>query len=140
MLEAHEYDRRKRCEQHDRNKADDCRSAIHTVPAKKHGEYHQAQAGKQQIQEQRHEARLDLQPIERGQQQGVENGRRRRGKLVWRHPPNGIAREVFCDGHVEGIKARTLFDVSTDEALRRWNNDNLSHRELLRSANDTQPY
>jgi len=65
---------------------------------------------------------------------------RSRGKKEERRRHGGRFNVVFCDGHVESIKARTLFDVSTDEALRRWNNDNLSHRELLRSANDTQPY
>ena len=69
-----------------------------------------------------------------------QQGSRERGKKEEQRRHGGRFNVVFCDGHVEGIKARTLFDVSTDEALRRWNNDNLSHRELLRSANDTQPY
>jgi len=37
---------------------------------------------------------------------------------------------VFCDGHVEGIRTERLFDKS-DESLRRWNNDNQPHAELL---------
>lgn len=38
---------------------------------------------------------------------------------------------VFCDGHVEGLKPVKLFDVRQDEVLKRWNRDNLPHRELL---------
>jgi prepilin-type processing-associated H-X9-DG protein/prepilin-type N-terminal cleavage/methylation domain-containing protein len=36
----------------------------------------------------------------------------------------------FCDGHVEGIHRDALFR-RTDEALRRWNNDNQPHADLL---------
>lgn len=31
---------------------------------------------------------------------------------------------VFCDGHVEAVKTRTLFIEMSDAALRRWNKDN----------------
>ena len=38
---------------------------------------------------------------------------------------------VFCDGHVENIKEKKLFE-RTEQALRRWNNDNLPHADLLK--------
>ena len=44
----------------------------------------------------------------------------------------GFLNLVFCDGHVESLKVRTLFSRSDDCCLRRWNNDGLPHRELLR--------
>ena len=37
----------------------------------------------------------------------------------------------FCDGHIESIPRLKLFSRA-DEALRRWNNDNQPHRNLLR--------
>ena len=37
---------------------------------------------------------------------------------------------VFCDGHVEGVRRDKLFE-QTDTALRRWNNDDLPHADLL---------
>ncbi len=36
----------------------------------------------------------------------------------------------FCDGHVESFKEDRLH-AQTDDALRRWNNDNKPHRDLL---------
>lgn len=38
---------------------------------------------------------------------------------------------VFCDGHVENIKEKKLFE-RTEQSLRRWNNDNLAHADLLK--------
>jgi prepilin-type processing-associated H-X9-DG protein len=38
---------------------------------------------------------------------------------------------LFCDGHVELLKTRTIFDYHQDEVLRLWNYDNQPHRELL---------
>ncbi len=38
---------------------------------------------------------------------------------------------VFCDGHVETLKTKGLFDATDNEVLRRWNKDNLPHREML---------
>jgi len=38
---------------------------------------------------------------------------------------------VFCDGHVETLSFKTLFDDDSDAALRRWNRDHLPHRDLL---------
>ncbi len=37
----------------------------------------------------------------------------------------------FCDGHVEHAKLKYVF-ATTDDALKRWNNDNDPHRELFR--------
>jgi prepilin-type processing-associated H-X9-DG protein len=37
---------------------------------------------------------------------------------------------MFCDGHVEGIPTEKLFE-KTDANLRRWNNDNSPHADLL---------
>ncbi|MCI0541313.1 MAG: hypothetical protein L0Z50_39440, partial [Verrucomicrobiales bacterium] len=39
----------------------------------------------------------------------------------------GKANVVFCDGHTESIKLPVFYGTS-DEALRRWNNDNLPHK------------
>ncbi|MCI0540834.1 MAG: prepilin-type N-terminal cleavage/methylation domain-containing protein [Verrucomicrobiales bacterium] len=36
----------------------------------------------------------------------------------------------FCDGHVEGVQRNKLF-LEIDTALRRWNNDNEPHANLL---------
>jgi len=43
-----------------------------------------------------------------------------------RHP--GGNNNVFCDGHSEVIKRRRHF-LMTDDSRKRWNNDNLPHRE-----------
>lgn len=43
----------------------------------------------------------------------------------------GHANVVFCDGHVESPTLQFLFTDTSDEALSRWNRDNLPHRELL---------
>jgi prepilin-type processing-associated H-X9-DG protein len=43
----------------------------------------------------------------------------------------GKAEVVFCDGHVEGPRLRTLFADESDAALSRWNRDNQPHRERL---------
>ena len=57
------------------------------------------------------------------------------------HPPGssrrayarhrGKAEVVFCDGHVEGPRLRTLFADESDAALSRWNRDHQPHRERL---------
>jgi prepilin-type processing-associated H-X9-DG protein len=39
---------------------------------------------------------------------------------------------VFCDGHVEAFKLETLFFDESNQALKRWNRDNETHRELVR--------
>ncbi len=36
---------------------------------------------------------------------------------------------LFCDGHVENLSVAESFDVRRDEVLRRWNRDDLPHRE-----------
>ncbi len=38
---------------------------------------------------------------------------------------------LHCDGHVEGYRPRRLFDYKDESSLKRWNNDGLSHRELV---------
>lgn len=38
---------------------------------------------------------------------------------------------VFCDGHVEIFKTRSLFDPKETQALSRWNKDNIAHRDML---------
>lgn len=50
-----------------------------------------------------------------------------RPKLKRRH--GGRWNVLFCDGHVENLSVAELFDVRRDEVLRRWNRDNLPHRE-----------
>ena len=39
---------------------------------------------------------------------------------------------VFCDGHVENLTMERLFDFRRENVLKRWNRDNLPHRELIR--------
>jgi prepilin-type processing-associated H-X9-DG protein/prepilin-type N-terminal cleavage/methylation domain-containing protein len=51
------------------------------------------------------------------------------GWVKQRH--NGRFNVLFCDGHVEGLKVRDLFDLGQDRVLKRWNRDNLPHREVL---------
>jgi prepilin-type N-terminal cleavage/methylation domain-containing protein/prepilin-type processing-associated H-X9-DG protein len=43
---------------------------------------------------------------------------------------NGRYNVSFCDAHVESIRRDKLFQ-KTDDALRRWNNDNQPHPDLL---------
>lgn len=43
----------------------------------------------------------------------------------------GRANATFCDGHAESVKLPALFSHTGDDALRRWNKDNLPHRERL---------
>ena len=43
----------------------------------------------------------------------------------------GRANVTFCDGHVEAARLQTLFSDTAEEALRRWNKDNLPHRDRL---------
>ena len=38
---------------------------------------------------------------------------------------------VLCDGHVESLTAKGLWDYHSDELLRRWHRDHLPHRETL---------
>jgi prepilin-type processing-associated H-X9-DG protein len=58
---------------------------------------------------------------------GPEDGANRRS--LNRH--RGRANVTFCDGHVEAVGLPALFSNTGDEALRRWNKDNLPHRERL---------
>lgn len=41
------------------------------------------------------------------------------------------ANVVFCDGHVESLTLKFLFEDTSDAALVRWNRDHLPHRERL---------
>jgi prepilin-type processing-associated H-X9-DG protein len=43
----------------------------------------------------------------------------------------GKANVVFCDGHVESLTLKFLFEDTSDEALSHWNRDHLPHREKL---------
>ena len=43
---------------------------------------------------------------------------------------NGNFNIWFCDGHLEFFRTDTLISRE-DEKLRRWNNDNLPHRDLV---------
>ena len=58
---------------------------------------------------------------------GPDNGGTRRALRRHRQKAN----VVFCDGHVEPVKLQLLFSDTSDDALRRWNKDNLPHREKL---------
>jgi prepilin-type N-terminal cleavage/methylation domain-containing protein/prepilin-type processing-associated H-X9-DG protein len=43
---------------------------------------------------------------------------------------SGLYNVAFCDGHIEGIKRNKLFQEN-ESNLRRWNNDNEPHADLL---------
>ena len=51
-----------------------------------------------------------------------------------RNRHNGRYNISFCDGHVEAIHRDQLFRQS-DDALKRWNNDNQPHADLLTPYN-----
>ncbi len=57
--------------------------------------------------------------------QGVAGTRKRHG---------GRFNVVFCDGHVENLRVRDLFDQSKDQQLKRWNPDNLPHEDEVMPA------
>jgi len=59
----------------------------------------------------------------------VEIARQETAEVYERH--RGALNVMFCDGHVESVKVRTLFIDTSDVALRRWNQDNEPHRERL---------
>lgn len=44
---------------------------------------------------------------------------------------HGKANVVFCDGHVETLTLKFLFDDTSDAALVRWNRDHQPHRAKL---------
>jgi len=50
----------------------------------------------------------------------------KKGNTLSRH--SGKGNVVFCDGHVESLKLRSLFEDTDDEALSRWNRDHQAHR------------
>ena len=41
------------------------------------------------------------------------------------------ANVLFCDGHVESVTLKFIFDDTSDAALVRWNRDHLPHRDRL---------
>jgi prepilin-type N-terminal cleavage/methylation domain-containing protein/prepilin-type processing-associated H-X9-DG protein len=49
-------------------------------------------------------------------------------KIQTRH--GGRWNVAFCDGHVENLRGRKLFDVKSSAVLSRWNTDNRPHMEL----------
>jgi len=51
------------------------------------------------------------------------------GNTLTRHQGKGNV--VFCDGHVESLTLKFLFEDTSDAALARWNRDHLPHRERL---------
>lgn len=51
------------------------------------------------------------------------------GNILTRHA--GKSNVLFCDGHVESPTLTFLFEDTSDAALRRWNRDNLPHRDPL---------
>lgn len=51
---------------------------------------------------------------------------------AWARQRHGLkCNVVFCDGHVEAWKTERLFLDRSDAVLRKWNNDNEPHAELL---------
>lgn len=54
------------------------------------------------------------------------------GAVAKRHQRHGGRWNVlFCDGHIENLKTKSLFDYHQDDVLKQWNYDNLPHRELM---------
>lgn len=51
------------------------------------------------------------------------------GNLLTRH--QGKANVLFCDGHVESLSLKSVFEDTSDQALARWNRDHLPHRDRL---------
>ena len=51
------------------------------------------------------------------------------GNTFSRH--QGKANVLFCDGHIESLALRILFDDTSDAALMRWNRDHQPHPERL---------
>lgn len=49
----------------------------------------------------------------------------------WRQRHDGRWNVLFCDGHIETLKTKQLFDSRQDEVLKLWNYDHQPHRELL---------
>jgi prepilin-type N-terminal cleavage/methylation domain-containing protein/prepilin-type processing-associated H-X9-DG protein len=65
------------------------------------------------------------------QHEGGLSGSDKRGAIGIRRRHTGRWNAVFCDGHVEGLKTKQVFDMRKDEIAKRWNNDNLPHRDEL---------
>jgi prepilin-type processing-associated H-X9-DG protein/prepilin-type N-terminal cleavage/methylation domain-containing protein len=58
---------------------------------------------------------------------------RRSGHKITKKRHNARANMVFCDGHVESLKFSRLYSSDPSE-LRRWNNDNEPHVNLVPST------
>lgn len=52
-------------------------------------------------------------------------------QAVVRRRHNGRWNVLFCEGHVENLRLKDLFDARRNEVLQRWNRDHLPHREDL---------
>ena len=59
----------------------------------------------------------------------IRGDSRSTGRSLSRH--QGKANVVFCDGHVESLTLKSLFEEMNDAALVRWNRDHLPHRDRL---------
>ncbi len=53
------------------------------------------------------------------------------GDQIVRRLHDGRPNVGFCDGHVERVPLRILFEETSDGALARWNRDHQPHREWL---------
>jgi prepilin-type N-terminal cleavage/methylation domain-containing protein/prepilin-type processing-associated H-X9-DG protein len=78
-------------------------------------------------------AMLDVNTRNRAQAKGMPGSDGIAKAVKARH--GGAYNLNFCDGHVECIPQKKLFEIS-DTALRRWNADNEPHREDLRFLPD----
>ncbi len=78
----------------------------------------------------------DLTPLDFAM--AVESGRKPPGggtytaeRMATRRRHGGRFNIAFCDAHVENLKPAALFDVRQDQICKRWNRDNLPHRDGL---------
>jgi prepilin-type processing-associated H-X9-DG protein len=51
--------------------------------------------------------------------------------VIQKYPQRHLGRwnVVFCDGHVENLRAKNLFEITRPEVARRWNYDDQPHSE-----------
>ena len=66
-----------------------------------------------------------------GLQPKLEEPEHEEWRRLTRQRHDGRFNILCCDGHVENLKSQSLFDVRRDDVLKRWNRDNLPHREML---------
>src|SRR5262249_10088167 len=52
-------------------------------------------------------------------------------EAIKKYPQRHLGRwnVVFCDGHVEYLRAKNLFEITRPEVARRWNYDDQPHNE-----------